>query len=385
MPIETPPVVVEKQQTEKKSPHVYWIAGALGTKQGGNIIREQLEQTFNTNGEENVTYFHSAASVDIVDLSESETNRYTQSSAEILSRLQNNQEVVVAVHSFGAQELRKLIEKLEVHPDFESLAKKLMVVLVAPYGVVESVSSVFNLLRVVEIARSQVALGPLNSFRQGVESINYLAPKTVDTTILETALTEVFKDQSNYYPLAAQTVASFSSSTTDTSFFSRLDQTKQDEITQKVASVDKRLADCIAQKNWFIFERLLKERGRLLAPEMDEAYKGGVEVPEQSMSEMYKTLAQAQLGLNGMISNVIHGEVFNAIRRVRSKGTSIKAVFPEFDAIYTLDELKVLLEIESDEELAETVAILSSTTHASFSFNAAGLAQAVKHLITKPE
>ncbi len=388
-------VLTHAENKEKNlSPHVYWLSGLTGTENSGAAMKPALEEELKKTSsvddgpdEERVTYLHSVASSQKTETTpNSPENRYIKYAKEIVERLENNQETTIVAHSFGAQEFHVLLTELEKHESFAEHLDKLTLVLLAPYGVIESTKQLPRLLRFVEIVRAQMPIGPLNSFRQGLESLSYLPPATIDESTLEESMRLLFADASQYEQLPEQNeVATFRTIRRGEGFFTTLPPERQEEIKAKITKIDEQMATAIKKKNWFIYKHLLRRRGKLLRKEMEEAYKGGIEIPEQGLGEMYKTMAQAQLGLTGMYNATLNGEAFQHIQSLTTpnklgKKVKIRAIIPEFDVIYSVDELQTLLKL-SEEEVLDSIAVLSATTHNSMALNSRGLAEAVTHLI----
>lgn len=283
-------------------------------------------------------------------------------------------------HSYGAQELDRLFDELDKKEEFHKNIDKLTIILLAPYGLIEGIRKAPRLLRVIEVARAQMPLGPFNSFRQGLESLAYLPPAEIAEDAIETAVASLFADASEYRNSRANdTIPTFRTIRRDEGAFTMLPKETQNEIRQKVSVIDAQLATAIAEKNWLICKHLLKRRGKELSKNMEEAYKGSMS------ADMYKTMAQAQLGATGLWERAIKGGAFARLQRlskenVHGKKPKIKAVMPEYDVIYSIQELQELLGC-SEEDVHASIAVLTATTHNSLALNAKGLGEAVAHLL----
>lgn len=384
------PVQPEKLVTTER--HLYWFSGLTGTTASGEAIIPELERAMQSldgssdQGEEtsSVTYLHSIASGEETNTDPSSPeNRYTKYAKEILERLKSNQEVVIMAHSFGAQELDRLFDELDGTEDFDKNIDKLTIILLAPYGLIEKVTKAPRLLRFVEIARAQMPLGPFNSFRQGIESLAYLPPSDISEDSIESTVEELFAEATEYKNLRAQDadIPTFRTIRRDEGAFMELPKDQQDLIKESVREVDAQLAAAISEKNWLVCKHLLKRRGKILNKNMETAYKSSMSL------DMYATMAQAELGAAGFYDRVLKGKAFARMQRIskenaHGKKPKIKAVMPEYDVIYSVQELQELLGC-SQEEVHASIAILTATTHNSMALNARGLGEAVAHLLSQ--
>ncbi|NCN51339.1 MAG: hypothetical protein GW925_02700 [Candidatus Pacebacteria bacterium] len=397
-----PPFQPEIQE-HKQNPHFYFLSGLSGTTDSGDIMVPEIQAaldslvptatppesslsatTPNSLKKEaaDITYLSSVASGEKVDTNpESSENRYTKYSKEILERLKNNQEVVILAHSFGAQELDRLFEDLTGNPDLEDNVDKLTIILMAPYGLIEKFKHAPRLLRFLEIARAQMPIGPLNSFRQGLESLAYLPPAEIDEDVLDSTVSALWADNTEYKNLRANdAIQTFQTIHKDEGYFVTLPTEQQEAIKASVAPIDVQLSAAITAKNWPICKQLLKRRGKALNKQMEEAYKSSMS------ADMYNTMAQAGLGVAGLYERVLKGGAFTRLQELskenaQGKKPKIKAIMPEYDVIYTLKELQKQFNWTEEEALAN-VALLSSTTHNSMALNSRGLGEAIAHLLS---
>lgn len=315
-----------------------------------------------------IHYFASIGSSEPVN-----PNRYSEIALEFFNKILNGKTVTIITHSFGAIEFVRMAEELEKLMDSDSENTnfdKIKLVLLSPYGLIEKAAELFKLLRFNHIIATMLP-GYLASLRKGIESLLYLTPEGIESQDLETAVSQAFSGNSasTNDSLNLPTIPTLS----DESYFHKLPEEKQQEIKNTVAELDQRLVKAIEQKRWIVVKWLLKKRGKLLQAEIAEAYQGEAQpTPGQSALEMYKVMAQANLGILRILELTAGGKALRMIKDLKEKGAQLQILVPEFDAIISINELCQALNI-GKREAGEIITILATATHSSIALNPAGL------------
>ncbi|MGD9128931.1 MAG: hypothetical protein PVJ09_00355 [Candidatus Woesebacteria bacterium] len=373
---ETNPTIESAEESPETPKKLYWLSGALESQQAGGQIKGSLGKK---HGQGNYEFVHSMISGD-----KTSVERYQRLKADIVEQIEKGKEVIIVAHSFGAQELYELIKELEKDPENEKYFEKITIVLLSPYGVIEGWLQLPRLLQVLNLFTSLTPLGPFARFRYSLESFNFFPAENMTNDELEVILREFFPEKSRYLPYEQKNTTAVTSMLAEEGFFMTLDEGSQSEIRDKVRTIDEKIKICGNRKasrvNKLILRNLLRRRSLAIKDAVAEAYTGGEEEPTQSMIEMYKVMAQAGLGIASLLKKMMTGEVTSALRRVREKGATIKAVMPEYDVIYSVKEFMELLQIDEEEAL-ELIAFLTAATHSSFVINAAGVVEAVAELV----
>lgn len=383
--METATPTIHQEKDVPTQPHLYFLSGLSGTMASGETMIPELEKAMQDASskvpeESQVTYLHSIASGEETNTDpDSPENRFIKYSREILERLKNGQETVVVAHSFGAQELDRLFDELDTSEEFHKHIDKLTIILMAPYGLIKEAKEATKLLRFIEIARAQMPFGPFNSFRQGLETLAYLPPAEISEEAIEQLVESLFANKSQYPNTTADDeITSFRTIRHDEGSFTELPAEQQTEIKASVSSIDSKLKKAMEAKNWFVCKYLLRRRGKKLRKHLEAAYASSM------TPDMYTTMAQANLGVAGLYDRVLKGKAYERMETYSQKNKydkkpTIKAIVPEYDVIYSLEELQQMLGL-SEEEVNESIAILTATTHNSMALNARGLGEAVAHL-----
>lgn len=352
--LELPPTSKERPRPSRI---LIWYSGAFGTEAGARAIFSGLKKNLT---DTSVRAVPSKVSKDAAG------QNFEIDINSVEDQVRQGGKVTLVSHSSGVIEminhLRVLERNLTTTGNTELLTKNVDIVLVAPVGFVHSWSELAAMFRgVAEIARSNksiLPIGRLISFRQGIESINYLPPTFTHLKLEEfnQVLTEIFSqhtqrqrgvlstefapgEESYFNQLAREKPAQAERTRAKTQAQQAKDAPALDQLLEsnvvEYLTAKRRSQHQKQQRHARAIKSNLQRRGRLLEPEMTAAYAG-----EETGGGWLSVWWQALQGLLEITKQAARGEPYRALTRYRDMGVRTKFVVPEFDPLVSVEQIR---------------------------------------------